>query len=44
MPSGLTAAVLFDIVLGTFTQWQTVCGKLVGALEPSFLHTSLHRF
>ncbi|KAJ7430794.1 hypothetical protein B0H11DRAFT_2134212 [Mycena galericulata] len=25
----LTAAVLFDIVLGTFTQWQTVCGKLV---------------
>ncbi|KAJ7792075.1 hypothetical protein B0H14DRAFT_2534533 [Mycena olivaceomarginata] len=26
---GLTAAVLFDIVLGTFTQWQTVCGKLV---------------
>ncbi|KAJ7255110.1 hypothetical protein B0H12DRAFT_1323296 [Mycena haematopus] len=26
---GLTAAVLFDIVLGTFTQWQTACGKLV---------------
>ncbi|KAJ7697496.1 hypothetical protein B0H14DRAFT_3655855, partial [Mycena olivaceomarginata] len=26
---GLTAAVLFDTVLGTFTQWQTVCGKLV---------------
>ncbi|KAJ7360776.1 hypothetical protein DFH08DRAFT_1073958 [Mycena albidolilacea] len=26
---GLTAAVLFDIVLGAFTQWQTVCGKLV---------------
>ncbi|KAJ7289824.1 hypothetical protein C8J57DRAFT_1706489 [Mycena rebaudengoi] len=26
---GLKAAVLFDIVLGTFTQWQTVCGKLV---------------
>ncbi|KAJ7679442.1 hypothetical protein DFH06DRAFT_974912 [Mycena polygramma] len=25
----LTAAVLFDIVLGTFTQWQTVCGKVV---------------
>ncbi|KAJ7735542.1 hypothetical protein DFH07DRAFT_905815 [Mycena maculata] len=26
---GLTASVLFDIVLGAFTQWQTVCGKLV---------------
>ncbi|KAJ7782167.1 hypothetical protein B0H14DRAFT_3893911 [Mycena olivaceomarginata] len=26
---GLTASVLFDIVLGTFIQWQTVCGKLV---------------
>ncbi|KAJ6577807.1 hypothetical protein B0H19DRAFT_1062386 [Mycena capillaripes] len=26
---GLTAAVLFDIVLGAFTQWQTFCGKLV---------------
>ncbi|KAJ7817960.1 hypothetical protein B0H13DRAFT_1739258 [Mycena leptocephala] len=26
---GLTAAVLFDIVLGAFTQWKTVCGKLV---------------
>ncbi|KAJ7462991.1 hypothetical protein FB451DRAFT_1139792 [Mycena latifolia] len=26
---GLTATVLFDIVLGAFTQWQTVCGKLV---------------
>ncbi|KAJ7479072.1 hypothetical protein FB451DRAFT_1350976 [Mycena latifolia] len=26
---GLTAGVLFDIVLGVFTQWQTVCGKLV---------------
>ncbi|KAF7328522.1 p-loop containing nucleoside triphosphate hydrolase protein [Mycena venus] len=26
---GVTAAVLFDIVLGAFTQWQTVCGKLV---------------
>ncbi|KAJ6566950.1 hypothetical protein B0H19DRAFT_1025516 [Mycena capillaripes] len=26
---GLTAAVLFDIVLGTFTQWLTNCGKLV---------------
>jgi len=25
----LTAAVLFDIVLGAFTQWQTLCGKLV---------------
>ncbi|KAJ7185119.1 hypothetical protein GGX14DRAFT_627787 [Mycena pura] len=25
----LTAGVLFDIVLGTFTQWQTLCGKLV---------------
>lgn len=31
MSLGLTAAVLFDIVLGAFTQWQTVCGKLVGA-------------
>ncbi|KAJ7085504.1 hypothetical protein B0H15DRAFT_377382 [Mycena belliarum] len=26
---GLTATVLFDIVLGSFTQWQTPCGKLV---------------
>ncbi|KAJ7255111.1 hypothetical protein B0H12DRAFT_540731 [Mycena haematopus] len=26
---GLTAAVLFDIVLGTFTQWQTASGKIV---------------
>ncbi|KAJ7124629.1 hypothetical protein C8R43DRAFT_1240942 [Mycena crocata] len=26
---GLTAAILFDIVLGTFTQWKTTCGKLV---------------
>ncbi|KAJ7077010.1 hypothetical protein B0H15DRAFT_862818 [Mycena belliarum] len=26
---GLTATVLFDIVLGSFTQWQSVCGKLV---------------
>ncbi|KAF7344954.1 p-loop containing nucleoside triphosphate hydrolase protein [Mycena venus] len=26
---GLTAAVLFDIVLGWFTQWQTAYGKLV---------------
>ncbi|KAJ7923149.1 hypothetical protein B0H13DRAFT_2316839 [Mycena leptocephala] len=26
---GLTASVLFDIVLGAFTQWQTACGKLV---------------
>ncbi|KAJ7051201.1 hypothetical protein C8F01DRAFT_1176196 [Mycena amicta] len=26
---GLTAGVLFDIVLGVFTQWQTACGKLV---------------
>ncbi|KAJ7782245.1 hypothetical protein DFH07DRAFT_728407 [Mycena maculata] len=26
---GLTAGVLFDIVLGAFTQWQTACGKLV---------------
>ncbi|KAJ6577804.1 hypothetical protein B0H19DRAFT_1370886 [Mycena capillaripes] len=26
---GLTAAVLFDIVLGAFAQWQTLCGKLV---------------
>ncbi|KAJ6536836.1 hypothetical protein B0H19DRAFT_1240702 [Mycena capillaripes] len=26
---GLTAAVLFDIVLGAFTQWKTVCGKLI---------------
>ncbi|KAJ6577847.1 hypothetical protein B0H19DRAFT_1253149 [Mycena capillaripes] len=26
---GLTAAMLFDIVLGAFTQWQTFCGKLV---------------
>ncbi|KAF8178996.1 hypothetical protein K438DRAFT_1604125, partial [Mycena galopus ATCC 62051] len=26
---GPTAAVLFDIVLGTFTAWQTTCGKLV---------------
>ncbi|KAF8181950.1 hypothetical protein K438DRAFT_1601130 [Mycena galopus ATCC 62051] len=26
---GLTAGVLFDSVLGVFTQWQTVCGKLV---------------
>ncbi|KAJ7915996.1 hypothetical protein B0H13DRAFT_2451776 [Mycena leptocephala] len=26
---GLTATVLFDIVLGVFTQWQTVCGKIV---------------
>ncbi|KAJ6493234.1 hypothetical protein C8R45DRAFT_1212645 [Mycena sanguinolenta] len=26
---GLTATVLFDIVLGAFTQWQTTCGKLV---------------
>ncbi|KAF7373139.1 p-loop containing nucleoside triphosphate hydrolase protein [Mycena sanguinolenta] len=26
---GVTAGVLFDIVLGTFTQWQMVCGKLV---------------
>ncbi|KAJ7914991.1 hypothetical protein B0H13DRAFT_1711751 [Mycena leptocephala] len=26
---GLTAGVLFDIVLGVFTQWQTMCGKLV---------------
>ncbi|KAJ7318411.1 hypothetical protein DFH08DRAFT_1036677 [Mycena albidolilacea] len=25
----LTASVLFDIVLGSFTQWQTACGKLV---------------
>ncbi|KAF7342598.1 p-loop containing nucleoside triphosphate hydrolase protein [Mycena sanguinolenta] len=29
MTIGLTAGVLFDIVLGVFTQWQTVCGKLV---------------
>src|ERR1700761_3119816 len=34
---GLTAAVLFDIVLGTFTQWQTLCGKLVGMLYASCL-------
>ncbi|KAJ6487305.1 hypothetical protein DFH09DRAFT_1457014 [Mycena vulgaris] len=26
---GLTAGLLFDIVLGAFTQWQTACGKLV---------------
>ncbi|KAJ7203056.1 hypothetical protein GGX14DRAFT_369856, partial [Mycena pura] len=26
---GLTAAVLFDAVLGAFTQWQTTSGKLV---------------
>ncbi|KAJ7854935.1 hypothetical protein B0H14DRAFT_2353441, partial [Mycena olivaceomarginata] len=26
---GLTAAVLFDAVLGIFTQWRTACGKLV---------------
>ncbi|KAJ7325437.1 hypothetical protein DFH08DRAFT_752550 [Mycena albidolilacea] len=26
---GLTASVLFDIVLGSFTQWQTACGKVV---------------
>ncbi|KAJ6565311.1 hypothetical protein DFH09DRAFT_1261660 [Mycena vulgaris] len=26
---GLTAGVLFDIVLGAFTQWQAACGKLV---------------
>ncbi|KAJ7227576.1 hypothetical protein C8J57DRAFT_1197404 [Mycena rebaudengoi] len=26
---GLTAAVLFDAVLGAFTQWKTVSGKLV---------------
>ncbi|KAJ7729059.1 hypothetical protein DFH07DRAFT_969607 [Mycena maculata] len=26
---GLTTAVLFDTVLGTFTQWRTICGKLV---------------
>ncbi|KAJ7449422.1 hypothetical protein B0H11DRAFT_2078649 [Mycena galericulata] len=26
---GLTAAVLFDSVLGSFIQWQTACGKLV---------------
>ncbi|KAF7350680.1 p-loop containing nucleoside triphosphate hydrolase protein [Mycena sanguinolenta] len=26
---GLTASVLFDIVLGAFIQWQTTCGKLV---------------
>ncbi|KAJ7675529.1 hypothetical protein B0H17DRAFT_839004, partial [Mycena rosella] len=26
---GLTATVLFDIVLGTFTNWQTVHGKIV---------------
>ncbi|KAJ7151964.1 hypothetical protein C8R46DRAFT_1121634 [Mycena filopes] len=25
----VTATVLFDIVLGTFSQWQTACGKLV---------------
>ncbi|KAJ7875723.1 hypothetical protein B0H14DRAFT_3547050, partial [Mycena olivaceomarginata] len=30
---GLTAAVLFDAVLGAFTQWQTVCGKLVALDE-----------
>ncbi|KAJ7691505.1 hypothetical protein B0H14DRAFT_3664386 [Mycena olivaceomarginata] len=34
---GLTAAVLFDIVLGVFTQWQTVCGKIVGAFGASRL-------
>ncbi|KAJ6487297.1 hypothetical protein DFH09DRAFT_948759 [Mycena vulgaris] len=26
---GLTAGLLFDIVLGAFTQWQTACGKLI---------------
>ncbi|KAJ7875712.1 hypothetical protein B0H14DRAFT_3547029 [Mycena olivaceomarginata] len=26
---GLTATVLFDVVLGTFTKWHTPCGKLV---------------
>ncbi|KAJ7041472.1 hypothetical protein C8F04DRAFT_994581 [Mycena alexandri] len=26
---GLTATVLFDIILGTFTQWETALGKLV---------------
>ncbi|KAJ7753541.1 hypothetical protein B0H16DRAFT_1886945 [Mycena metata] len=26
---GLTAGVLFDIVLGAFTQWKTACGKVV---------------
>ncbi|KAJ7639330.1 hypothetical protein FB45DRAFT_424867 [Roridomyces roridus] len=26
---GLTAAVLFDSVMGSFIQWQTPCGKLV---------------
>ncbi|KAJ7773964.1 hypothetical protein B0H16DRAFT_1510550 [Mycena metata] len=26
---GLTATVLFDIILGTFTQWETASGKLV---------------
>ncbi|KAJ7752978.1 hypothetical protein B0H16DRAFT_1279894, partial [Mycena metata] len=29
MYPGLTATVLFDIVLGTFTQWTSGCGKLV---------------
>jgi hypothetical protein len=28
--SGLTAAVLFDIVLGLFMQWRSVNGKIVG--------------
>jgi hypothetical protein len=32
---GLTATVLFDIVLGVFTQWQTVCGKIVGMFDRS---------
>ncbi|KAK7035579.1 p-loop containing nucleoside triphosphate hydrolase protein [Favolaschia claudopus] len=26
---GVTAALFFDIVLSTFTQWQTGCGKLI---------------
>jgi hypothetical protein len=38
---GLTAAMLFDIALGVFTQWQTVCGKLVGAFGANILSLRL---
>ncbi|KAJ7255136.1 hypothetical protein B0H12DRAFT_1233206 [Mycena haematopus] len=35
---GFTAAVLFDIVLETFTQWKTASGKLVSASEAPYMY------
>ncbi|KAJ7165756.1 hypothetical protein C8R46DRAFT_899970 [Mycena filopes] len=36
----ITATVLFDIVLGTFTQWKTACGKL-SSTKPTNSHKYL---